>query len=193
MTRMFMRVSLRALTLTAVALLATGRPSHAQAAPEVPHCEGTKLQVEQLWCQGGAAFIQQTPAGYTASIAPNAYAVELEKRHRTLSRTAWLVLIDNLGMAYGITGDLAKARALFEYGLTKEPRYPMFHYNLACAYAEMGDEPKTIESLRHAFAVRDNIIAGEAMPDPATDDSFQRFMHDPKFLAALKALPGVAK
>ena len=35
---------------------------------------------------------------------------------------------------------------------------------------------------------RKNVIPGERMPDPSTDDSFKRFMKNEKFLAALKEL-----
>jgi hypothetical protein len=55
------------------------------------------------------------------------------------------VLVDNLGMAYGITGDLKKASEIFEYGLSKDDTYPMFYYNLACTYAEMNDLDNTIK------------------------------------------------
>jgi len=153
----------------------------------VPDCPSAREPAARLWCQGGDLF---TSGDYTKAIGPYSKAFELEKKQRTLSRAAWLVLVDNLGMAYGITHNLQKARETFEYGLTKEPTYPMFFYNLACAYAEMGDEPRTIENLKRAFTYRANMIPGEEIPDPATDDSFQRFMHDQQFLNAIKALPG---
>lgn len=162
----------------------------AQDAAGIPRCATEKDEVSQLWCEGGALFIQGSPTAYTKAIVPYSRALALEQKHRVLSRDAWLVLIDNLGMAYGITGDLLKAKETFEYGLSKEPTYPMFYYNLACVSAEGGDEVKTIENLNHAFALRSNVIAGEPMPDPATDDSFQRFMHSARFVAALKKLPG---
>jgi len=43
--------------------------------------------------------------------------------------------------------------------------------------------------LKKAFALRANVIPSEQMPEPSTDDSFQRFMNDPQFVAAVKALP----
>src|SRR5215831_5512799 len=45
-----------------------------------------------------------------------------------LSRV-WRAVVDNLGMAYGISGDLEKAKVIFDYGVSKDPTYPMFHYN----------------------------------------------------------------
>jgi|SRR5437016_5785115 len=74
-------------------------------------------------------------------------ALDREKQNRTVSETMWRVLVDNLGMAYGIPGDLKKAKETFEYGLSKDPKYPMFHYLLACTYAEMNDADKTVEYL----------------------------------------------
>jgi hypothetical protein len=168
-------------------------PASAVSAQGVPDCVSAKEPAARLWCEGGALFIQQTPAAIGKSIGPYSRALDLEKQRRVLGRNAWLILIDNLGMAYGISGDLPKAKATFEYGLSLEPTYPLFHYNMACAQAEGGDEAATIASLQRAFALRANIIPSESMPDPATDDSFQRFMKSPRFLAALKALPGRAR
>lgn len=125
---------------------------------------------------------------YRAAIEPYRMALELEKLKPQLDQTMWRVLVDNLGMSYGLTGDLPNAKATFEYGLSKDPAYPMFHYLLACTYAEMGDLDAAIRYLKSAFANKRNVIPGEQMPDPATDDSFQRFMKDEKFLRALREL-----
>ena len=91
-------------------------------------------------------------------------------------------------MSYGISGDLKKAKETFEYGLSKDPKYPMFHYNMACTYAEMGDLDKTISYLSQAFEYKANVIKGEKMPDPWKDSSFQRFINNDKFVKALKEL-----
>ncbi len=115
-------------------------------------------------------------------------ALDREKANRTLSETLWRVLVDNLGMSYGIPGDLKHAKEVFEYGLSKDPKYPMFHYLLACTYAEMNDVDKTIEYLKQAFKYKENMIKGESLPDAWTDDSFQRFMKDDKFVNALKEM-----
>lgn len=125
---------------------------------------------------------------YKNAIEPYRKALELEKQNPRLPHDLWRVLVDNLGMSYGISGDLKSAKETFEYGLSKEPDYPMFHYNMACTYAEMGDMDKAILYLKQAFAHKQNMIPGERMPDPASDDSFQRFMKNEKFRAALKEL-----
>jgi hypothetical protein len=76
---------------------------------------------------------------------------ELNRQPAFETSVAWRVLVDNLGMAQGISGD----------------------------------RDKTITELKQAFALKANGIAGESMPNPATDDSFARFMTDRTFLAAL--------
>jgi tetratricopeptide (TPR) repeat protein len=125
---------------------------------------------------------------FKAAIGPYQKALDLEKKKRTLDKTIWKVLVDNLGMAYGITGDLKKAKETFEYGISEDSEYPLFYYNMACTYGEMKDMEKAVEYLKLAFERRENMIPGEHMPDPATDSSFKRFMKNEKFQAALKEL-----
>jgi tetratricopeptide (TPR) repeat protein len=98
---------------------------------------------------------------------------------------AWRVLVDNLGMAQGISGDLKSAKATFDYGVSKDPTYPIFHYNLACVFAEGRERDQAIAELKQAFAFKSNANPGEPMPNPATDDSFARFRKDKAFIAAL--------
>jgi tetratricopeptide (TPR) repeat protein len=135
--------------------------------------------------QGSAFFLKDD---YKNAIGPYQKALDREKKQSTLGQTMWKVLVDNLGMSYGISGDLKRAKEIFEYGLEKEPKYPMFHYLMACTYAEMNDMDKTIVYLKQAFEYKENMIKGEHMPDPWTDDSFQRFIKDDKFVKALKEL-----
>jgi tetratricopeptide (TPR) repeat protein len=125
---------------------------------------------------------------YKRAIPPYQQALDREKEKRTLSEPLWRVLVDNLGMAYGISGDLKKAKATFEYGLLKDPKYPMFHYNMACTYAEMNDVDNAILYLRQAFQHKQNMIKGERFPNPWTDSSFQRFMNNDKFVNALREM-----
>jgi tetratricopeptide (TPR) repeat protein len=134
----------------------------------------------------GSAFYLKND--FKSAIGPYSKALELEKKQSSLDKALWHVLVDNLGMSYGITGDLKKAKETFEYGLSKDDKYPMFYYNLACTYAEMNDLENTITQLKRAFEYRENMLVGESMPDPAKDDSFQRFMRTERFLAVLDEL-----
>lgn len=142
-------------------------------------------ETRNLMEQGSRFFLERD---FKRAIPPYQKALDREKANRTLSETLWRVLVDNLGMAYGISGDLPKAKETFEYGLSKDPKYPMFHYNMACTFAEMNDVDKTIAYLQQAFQYKQNMIKGERFPDPWTDDSFQRFMNNEKFVSALKEL-----
>lgn len=44
------------------------------------------------------------------------------------------MLIDNLAMAYGITGKLTSAEEVVNYGISQNPTYPMFYFVLADLY-----------------------------------------------------------
>ena len=112
-------------------------------------------------------------------------ALEIERRQkqRALSPGEWRVLVDNLGTAYGLAHQLERAKATFQFGITQDPAYPMFHYNLACTYAELNDLDSALGDLKSAFAYRQNGIPGEGMPDPAKDSSFERFLGDARFMS----------
>jgi len=156
-----------------------------QAEPLPPQTPTASPGVREYLRQGSQYYLMHD---YANAIGPYKKALELEKRQPTLDKNTWRVLVDNLGMAYGISGDLKNAIATLEYGISKDKTYPMFYYNLACAYAEMNDLDKTIANLKTAYRYRQNMIEGEDFPDPAQDDSFQRFMHDERFLEALRQM-----
>ena len=132
--------------------------------------------------EGSRFYLQRD---YSAAARSYQKALDLEKQKRTLQRDTFRVLVDNLGMSYGISGNLRKAKETFEYGLTQESEYPMFYYNLACTYGEMKMMPEAIEQLRLAYRYKANIIAGETMPDPLKDDSFRYFVGDDSFVKAV--------
>lgn len=128
---------------------------------------------------GNALYRQKK---YAEAIPAYKKAFDLEKTEPQLDRTLWRVLIENLGMAYGMTGRLKEARVTFEQGIQADPTYPMFHYNLARTFADMKDLDRAMQSLRTAFRHRKNQNPGEnGMPDPYQDVSFQRFMKNEAF------------
>jgi hypothetical protein len=150
---------------------------------EVPSAEASaspspKQNSMDLLREGSRRFLHQD---YRGAIGPYQAALDLEKKEPTLSKDDWRVLVDNLGMAYGITEDLDHSEAIYQYGISKDPEYPGLYYGLACVFAERGDMDKTMEYLRKSFSLKANVIPGESMPDPAKDDSFQRFMSIQKF------------
>src|SRR5262245_43918903 len=68
-------------------------------------------ETRDLMEQGSRFFLQ---GDFKQAIGPYQKALDREKAKRTLGDSLWRVLVDNLGMAYGISGDLTKAKATFE-------------------------------------------------------------------------------
>jgi len=116
-------------------------------------------------------------------------ALDLEKHKRQLPTNQWRVLVDNLAMAYGILGNLNQAQETVQYGLSRDPKYPSFYYTLACIYGEKNDINNALSNLKIAFQYRHNMIPGEHMPNPRTDDSFRRFKNDNRFRKLVASLP----
>jgi tetratricopeptide (TPR) repeat protein len=146
---------------------------------------GSQATSASYLAEGSKYFLK---GQFDKAIRPYQKALDLEKSDRKLEASFWRVLIDNLGMAYGITGDLKSAEEVFQYGISKDPTYPIFYYNMACTYAERNDLDNTIKYLKTAFGYKQNMIPGERMPDPSKDDSFQRFMQNETFRRLIKSL-----
>ena len=155
------------------------------AAPQDQSLQKANPETLKYLQQGSAFYLEHD---FKRAIPPYQKALDLEKEKPTLDKNLWRVLVDNLGMAYGISGDLKRAKTTFEYGLSKDPKYPMFYYNLACTYGEMDDPDQAIVYLKRAFEYKENMIKGERLPSPWTDSSFQRFMNNDKFVDALKEI-----
>ena len=153
--------------------------------------EGAGLSLQDEDMKAGSQYY--VAGNYPKAIQHYEKVFQREKANPQLDKTTWRVLVDNLGMAYGISGDLKQAKETFDYGVSKDPRYPLFYYNLACASAGMGDLKRTTDYLTQAFKYRNNTIPGEHMPDPRDDSSFQPFMKDKEFKAFLDSLMAPAK
>jgi len=156
-------------------------PSQAVEKPTTPSNQTSADYVRE----GSRHFLDQD---FKGAIAPYQSALDLEVKQPQLEKNMWRVLVDNLGMAYGITGDLDRSEQVYEYGISKDPDFPSFYYSLVCVYADRADMDKTMEYLRKAFSLKANVLPGESMPDPAKDESFQRFMANPKFRDFVKGL-----
>jgi len=132
------------------------------------------------------AFLTASNAFY-AQDYPNAIiAYERILPQLNTSQIAWRVTVDNLGMSYGITGDYNNAKRIFEYGISLDPEYPLFYYNLACAYAEMSKLDNMLKYLEEAFKRKANMIKGEKFPNPRKDSSFKNYLKDKQFEQLLK-------
>ncbi|MEP6850273.1 MAG: tetratricopeptide repeat protein [Acidobacteriota bacterium] len=135
--------------------------------------------------QGTAAYVAHD---FARAIPPYEKALDLEKKDRRLDRKVWLVLVDNLAMAYGLTDNIKGSLSVLEYGISKEPTYPMFYYHKACGYGENGDEENALKYLRLAAKYKAYMIPGENYPDPSTDNSFRKFADSDKFKKELASL-----
>jgi tetratricopeptide (TPR) repeat protein len=132
----------------------------------------------QLFQEGSRYFIERR---YREAIPAYQNALDVEKSTPVLEKNYWLALIDNLSMAYGLTGDLASAKSTLLYGVSKDPDYPLFYYNLACVGAEKGDVHETEKYLQLAYDHRNNVIQGETFPDARADDSFRKLLLQDEF------------
>lgn len=91
------------------------------------------------------------------------------------------VATDQAVMAYGMSGDVARARALANRAIQADPEYPLNYYNLACADAEEGNSAQAKIHLQEAFDRRRNTLPGESLPDPTQDDSILKLKSDQAF------------
>jgi tetratricopeptide (TPR) repeat protein len=99
------------------------------------------------------------------------------------------VTVDQLSMSYGLSGDLKRSREVNEAAIAKDPDYPLYYYNLACADAESGNATEAKLHLQQAFDRRANTIKGETLPDPTADDSILKLKDDKAFWAFVQSLP----
>jgi tetratricopeptide (TPR) repeat protein len=106
------------------------------------------------------------------------------------TKTMKRVITDQAGMSYGMSGNIAKARAIFEKAVATDPDYPLYYYNLACADAEEKKLAGAKKHLQDAFDRKANIIPGESMPDPTQDDSFLPYRNNKEFWTFVEGLIG---
>jgi predicted Zn-dependent protease len=134
---------------------------------------------------GQSLFMQKK---YADAVAPFEKARELEASGMKLNSDQHHILIDQLVIAYGESGNLKKVHALLDDAIRQDPDYPLNYYNLACAFAGEGDKPKMLANLSLAFQHKDHVLKSEQMPDPRTDDSFQSYLHDADFVKLMKQI-----
>lgn len=74
----------------------------------------------------------------------------------------------------------------YHFVFLKISDYPMFYYNKAATYAEMGDLENAISNLKLAFKNKTLLMKGEKIPDPRKDPSFTKILNDYRFLDFVK-------
>jgi predicted Zn-dependent protease len=134
---------------------------------------------------GHTLFRQQK---YAEAVAAYAQALTLEKKGAELSRMEHRILIDQLAMAYGISGQLSESKKLLQTAIAEDPEYPLNYYNLACAHAESGNKTDALKNIELAFEHKEHVIQGEEMPNPKEDSSFKKYLGDKDFIELMKKL-----
>lgn len=134
----------------------------------------------------GNLFFRQKK--YSEAIPCYQQALNLYDNDKAMPKALWFVLVDQLGMSYGISGDAENAKKIYNTAIAKEPEYPMFYYNLACAYAESNDIDGAVSNLKLAYKYKKNMLQGETLPDPREDSSFKKYINTDKFKESLKQI-----
>jgi tetratricopeptide (TPR) repeat protein len=129
---------------------------------------------------------------YDEAIAAYRDALEADRRLRVLGRDELRIVINNIGISYGESGQLATARDWFAQAVRDDGEFPLLYYNLACAFAEVGNLNGALDNLRAAWKRRGNMIEGEFLPDPRLDTSFGPFHNEPRFLSLMDEFYGGA-
>jgi tetratricopeptide (TPR) repeat protein len=127
-------------------------------------------------------------SNYAAAARAYQRAFDLEKANRTFENDLFLDLISRLAFAYRMNGDLNKAKATLDYGLSQSADYPIFHYDLACTYAQMGKVDETLGELRQAYAHSAKVAPTQVPASPQEDSCFSKIANDPRFAAEVQKL-----
>lgn len=138
-----------------------------------------------LMAQGDEARAQ---SNYAAAARSYQRAFDLEKTNRTFENDAFLDLISKLAFAYRMNGQLNKAKDTLDYGLSQSATYPIFHYDMACTYAQMGKVDESIGQLRLAFQYSSKVAPLQVPANPEEDSCFSKIANDPRFTAEVQKL-----
>lgn len=113
-------------------------------------------------------------------------ALDLDAKQNSLSDEDKLRVTDSQGVAYAESGNLPRAREIYDTAIKQNPEYPLFYYNLACVYAEMHQLDPALDNLKKAWDLRDKMPEGQRFPDPRKDTSFGGYLKDPRFQDAVR-------
>lgn len=139
--------------------------------------------------RGRALFLQKK---YAVAIESYSAALQIEQKEPTLGVTAWRQLIEDLTVSNAVIGNVAQSMKVLDYGISKDPAFPMFYLGQARWYASRDDLDNTIASLQRAFNCKENYkdTNGQVrpLPNPMYDPSFERFKKVEKFRKAVKTM-----
>jgi tetratricopeptide (TPR) repeat protein len=115
-------------------------------------------------------------------------SLDLEKNSPALEPEILRRMIADLGLFYETSGDLAKAKETLEYGLSRYPDYPLYHYNMACVIAHTQKMDESLAELRLAYANPKKYPEDQARLDPRKDECFSKFAKEQKFMQAVREI-----
>jgi predicted Zn-dependent protease len=150
--------------------------------------EITKTEPSNAFAQAYLGHTLFREEKYADAVGPYEKVLTLDKDNKQLSTDQRRITIDQLSMAYGLSGQIAKAHGLLDWAIQQDPEYPLNYYNLACVFAEEGNKGQVLRNLALAFQHKDRVLKGEQMPDPRSDSSFQKYARDEDFLKLMKGL-----
>jgi tetratricopeptide (TPR) repeat protein len=127
-------------------------------------------------------------SNYAAAARAYQRAFDLEKANKTFENDMFLDLISHLAFSYRMNGELNKAKDTLDYGLSQSATYPIFHYDMACTYAQMGKVDESIGQLRLAFQYRAKVAPTQIPANPEEDSCFSKIANDPRFTAEVQKL-----
>jgi len=114
--------------------------------------------------------------------------LDAEKQKRTLRRGDFRLLIDNLATSYRFTKNLARSKEVLDYGISQDPEYPLFHYDMACYYGQQGKMQQALDELRLNYKYKANLGTSDRMSDPLQDSCFGKFLRNKKFVTAVQQM-----
>jgi hypothetical protein len=117
-------------------------------------------------------------------------ALDEEKQKRTIGHDDFRALIDNLAISYRFINSPAKAKEALDYGLSQDPQYPLFHYDMACYYGSQRNMNKALDELRLTYQYKGNLSPSDHLSDPLSDSCFGKFLRDKKFVKAVQEMQG---
>lgn len=114
-------------------------------------------------------------------------ALAINKVKAQMTQHEWIGTQENLAICYGKSGEHEKAKSILLSAIAQDAKYPNLHYNLACAYAELGEDAEAVAALTTAFEKMKS-SPYDKIPNPLEDASFDSIKENKEFKAIGKKI-----
>ncbi|HEX8925888.1 MAG TPA: hypothetical protein VF786_08860, partial [Terriglobales bacterium] len=84
----------------------------------------------------GLAGLYNMTKKYSGAAEEWQKARELDDKHKQLTPQQRHEVLDGLGVSLALDGEIDRSMAVYREAIKEDPNYPLYHYNLACGYAE---------------------------------------------------------